>query len=308
MAMASPALQTARIVDPSSSVVRSSSLRPQSVGKLFLGRSTGDGAWVASRAGQVVIALKDPAAQDSLKRAVAKKAVELVKSGMVLGLGTGSTSQFFIEELGILLSQNKLKDVECVATSYQSRVLSRQFGVKTLDLNDVNHIDIAFDGADEVDSSMNLIKGGGAAHTMEKVVDSIAKQCVILVDETKVVKTLGLTFPVPVEVLPFALAPVLRALAALGGQPEIRTALRKDGPVMTDLGNMVVDVRFSEGVKNPAELERKINMIPGVVENGLFINVAHTVLVGTKDGDETSVVEFADFVETLRSSEEVSVS
>lgn len=263
-------------------------------------------AGVTASARRVVIALKDVAAQDSLKRAVAKKAVELVKSGMVLGLGTGSTSQFFIEELGILLSQNKLKDVECVATSYQSRVLSRQFGVKTLDLNDVSHIDIAFDGADEVDSGMNLIKGGGAAHTMEKVVDSIAKQCVILVDETKVVKTLGLTFPVPVEVLPFALAPVLRALAALGGQPEIRTALRKDGPVISDLGNMVVDVRFSEGVQNPAELERKINMIPGVVENGLFTNVAHTVLVGTKDGDETSVVEFADFVETLRSSDEVS--
>lgn len=250
----------------------------------------------------MVVAIKDPAAQDRLKRAVAKKAVELVKSGMVLGLGTGSTSQFFIEELGILLAQNKLKDVECVATSYQSRVLSRQFGVKTLELNDVNHIDIAFDGADEVDSSMNLIKGGGAAHTMEKVVDSIAKQCVILVDESKVVKTLGATFPVPVEVLPFALAPVLRALAALGGQPEIRTALRKDGPVVTDLGNMVVDVRFPDGVQNPAELERKINMIPGVVENGIFINVAHTVLVGTKDGDETSVVE------TLRGSEQVSAS
>jgi ribose 5-phosphate isomerase len=87
----------------------------------------------------------------------------------------------------------------------------------------------------QVDSNMNLIKGGGAAHTMEKVVDSIAKECVILIDETKIVKTLGLSFPLPVEVLPFALAPVLRALAALGGQPEIRTALRKDGPVITDL-------------------------------------------------------------------------
>ena len=96
------------------------------------------------------MALTDSVTQDSMKRAVAKKAVELVKSGMVLGLGTGSTSQFFIEELGILLSQNKLRDVECVATSYQSRVLSRQYGVKSLELNDVNHIDLAFDGADEV--------------------------------------------------------------------------------------------------------------------------------------------------------------
>jgi ribose 5-phosphate isomerase len=211
-----------------------------------------------------------------------------------------------IEELGLLIQGHKLKDIVAVATSYQSKVLARQFGVKSVDLNDVNHIDLAFDGADEVDSDMNLIKGGGAAHTMEKVVDSIAKQCVILIDETKVVKTLGLTFPLPVEVLPFALAPVLRALTALGGQPEIRTALRKDGPVITDLGNMVVDVRFPEGVKDPADLENKINMIPGVIENGLFIKVAHKVLVGTKDGDETSVVEFSDFVDSLKSSEGVS--
>ena len=153
---------------------------------------------------------------------------------------------------------------------------------------------------------MNLIKGGGAAHTMEKVVDSIANECVILVDESKVVSTLGLAFPLPVEVLPFALSPVLRALAGLGGQPEIRSALRKDGPVITDLGNMVVDVRFPEGVKDPAELETKINMIPGVIENGLFIKVASKVLVGTKDGEETSVVEFADFVAQLKSSNEVS--
>ncbi|XP_024380516.1 uncharacterized protein [Physcomitrium patens] len=277
-------------------------LKPLPITKLFLEQSSCLRGHVSRCRAVVVTAIKDPAEQDSLKRAVARKAVELVQPGMVVGLGTGSTSSMAIEELG-KLAQNKLKDVQFVATSYQSRVLSRQFGVKTMDLNDVNHIDIAFDGADEVDSNMNLIKGGGAAHTMEKVVDSIAKHCVILVDETKVVKTLGLTFPVPVEVLPFALAPVLRALAALGGQPEIRTALRKDGPVMSDLGNMIVDVRFPDGVKNPAELERKINMIPGVVENGLFVNVAHTVLVGTKDGEETSVVTFADFVQTLRNSE-----
>jgi ribose 5-phosphate isomerase A len=141
---------------------------------------------------------------------------------------------------------------------------------------------------------------------MEKVVDSIAKQCVILVDQTKVVPELGLTFPVPVEVLQFALSPVLRALVGLGGVPEIRNALRKDGPVITDLGNMVVDVRFPEGIKNPAELENKINMIPGVIENGLFINIAHKVLVATKDGDETAIVELADFVASLKSAKEAS--
>ncbi|XP_024531421.1 uncharacterized protein LOC9633193 [Selaginella moellendorffii] len=242
----------------------------------------------------------DPTLQDSLKRAVAKRAVELVKPGMIVGLGTGSTSSMAIQELGKLVSQGKLKDVVGVASSYQSRILARQYGVKTVDLNDVNVIDFAFDGADEVDASMNLIKGGGAAHTMEKVVDAMAKQCIILVDQTKVVSKLGLTFPVPVEVLPFAISPVLRALVGLGGVPEIRNALRKDGPVITDLGNMVVDVRFPDGVKDPAEMERSINMIPGVVESGLFVGIANTVLVATRDGDEITIVELADFVRSLK--------
>jgi ribose 5-phosphate isomerase A len=202
----------------------------------------------------------------------------------------------------LLLEQ--LKDIVGVPTSYQSRVLARQFGVKTVDLNDVNHVDIAFDGADEVDASMNIIKGAGAAHTMEKVVDSIAKQCVILIDQSKVVSKLGLAFSLPVEVLPFALSPVLRALVNLGGVPEIRTALRKDGPVITELGNMVVDVRFADGINNPAELENKINMIPGVVENGLFVNVAHKVFVATKDGEEILIVELAEFVASLKSASE----
>ncbi|KAL3698200.1 hypothetical protein R1sor_012276 [Riccia sorocarpa] len=212
--------------------------------------------------------------QDPLKRAVAKKAVELVK------------------------------DIQAVATSYQARVLARQFGVKTVDLNDVNVIDIAFDGADEVDGQMNVIKGGGTAHTMEKVVNTMAKKTVLLVDQSKVVPQLGLTFPVPVEVLPFAISPVLRSLVDLGGEPEIRVALRKDGPVITDLGNMVVDVRFPGGIKDPAELERHINMIPGVVENGLFIGIVQTVLVATKDAEETLIIDLADYVKNMQSAKE----
>ncbi|KAJ7551493.1 hypothetical protein O6H91_06G017600 [Diphasiastrum complanatum] len=243
--------------------------------------------------------VSDPVLQEALKRAVAKKAVELVKPGMIVGLGTGSTSSMAIEELGKLISKGKLKDVIGVPTSYQSRVLARQFGVKTVDLNDVNHIDLAFDGADEVEASMNLIKGGGAAHTMEKVVDNMSGKCVILVDQTKVVSELGLSFPLPVEVLPYAISPVLRSLVALGGVPEIRSALRKDGPVITDLGNMVVDVRFPEGIKDPAALECSINMIPGVVENGLFIGIADSVLVATHDGEEITIVELAEFVKSL---------
>ncbi|KAH7352127.1 hypothetical protein KP509_19G031100 [Ceratopteris richardii] len=223
---------------------------------------------------------------------------------MIVGLGTGSTASLAIEEMGKLFQKGKLKDVVGVGMSYQSKVLARQFGVKTADLNDVNTIDFAFDGADEVDSSMNLIKGGGAAHTMTKVVDTTAKQCVIIVDQSKIVLELGQTFPVPVEVLPQAISPVLRRLVALGGVPEIRTALRKDGPVITDHGNMVVDVRFPEGIKDPGSLERDINMIPGVLENGLFVGVADSVLVATQDGEDISVVELAEFVRSLKSAKE----
>lgn len=246
----------------------------------------------------------DPVLQDTLKRAVAKRAVELVKPGMVIGLGTGSTASLAIEELGKLVQQGKLKDVLGVGTSYQSRVLARQFGVKTVDLNDVIQIDIAFDGADEVDPSMNILKGGGAAHTMGKVIDTMAKKSVILVDQSKVVFELGQIFPVPVEVLPPAISPVLRQLVALGGVPEIRSALRKDGPVITDFGNMVVDVRFPEGIKDPADLEKRIKLIPGVVENGLATGVASSVLVATQDGDDIVIVELDDFVKSLKSVKE----
>lgn len=240
-----------------------------------------------------------PQEQDALKRALAKKAVGLVKSGMVIGLGTGSTASLATEELGILIKQGKIKDVVAVGANYQARVLARQFGVKTVDLNDITTIDIAFDGVDEVDFNMNLLKGGGAAHTMQKVVDSFAKQCVILADQSKVVFQLGSTFPVPVEVLPAAISPVLRRLISIGGVPEIRSALRKDGPVITDLGNMVVDVSFPKGIQNPADLEKCINMIPGVVENGIISGIATSVLVAVQNGDDIVVMELEEFVEMI---------
>ncbi|XP_010271781.1 PREDICTED: uncharacterized protein LOC104607784 isoform X1 [Nelumbo nucifera] len=241
----------------------------------------------------------NPEAQDALKRALAKKAVGLVKPGMVVGLGTGSTASLATEELGRLIRKGKLKDVVAVGANYQSRVLARQFGVKTVDLNDVNNIDIAFDGVDEVDLNKNLLKGGGAAHTMQKVVDSVAKECIILADQSKVVLQLGSTFPVPVEVLPSAISPVLRRLVTLGGVPEIRSALRKDGPVITDLGNMVVDVSFPNGIQNPSELEKNINMIPGVVENGIVSGVATTVLVAIQDGENVIVMNLEEFAEII---------
>lgn len=231
----------------------------------------------------------------ALKRLVAKEAATLVKPGMIVGIGTGSTACMAIEEIGKL----KHKDVQAVVTSFQARVMARQFGVKTVDLNDVNHIDLAIDGADEVDANMNLIKGGGAAHTLEKVVDSLAKETVIIVDQTKIVSKLGLAFPLPVEVLPAAISPVLRNLVALGGIPMIRDGVNKDGPIMTDLGNMVVDVKFPNGIDDAAAMEKAINNIAGVVENGLFVNITQKVLVAVQSGDGMEVIELAQFVKNL---------
>ncbi|XP_075639085.1 uncharacterized protein LOC142610977 [Castanea sativa] len=236
--------------------------------------------------------------QDVFKLALAKRAVELVKSGMVIGLGTGGTS-LVIEELGKLIGEGKLKDIVAVGANYHSRLLAKQFGLRTVDLNDVDNIDIVFDGVDEVDFNKNLLKGGEAAHTVQKVVYSMANVCIILAEHTKVVHRLGSKFPVAVEVLPLATSPVSRRLIALGGVPEIRSALRKDGPVITDLGNMIIDVSFPNGIQNPAELEKNINVIPGVVDNGIVSGVATSVLVAVRDGGHVNVMNLEEFVEVV---------
>ncbi|XP_023872108.1 probable ribose-5-phosphate isomerase 3, chloroplastic isoform X1 [Quercus suber] len=236
--------------------------------------------------------------QDVFKLALAKKAVELVKSGMVIGLGTGGTS-LLMEELGKLIGEGKLKDIVAVGANYHSRLLAKQFGLRTVDLNDVDNIDIVFDGVDEVDFNKNLLKGGEAAHTVQKVVYSMANVCIILAEHTKVVHRLGSKFPVAVEVLPLATSPVSRRLIALGGVPEIRSALRKDGPVITDLGNMIIDVSFPNGIQNPAELEKNINVIPGVVDNGIVSGVATSVLVAVRDGGHVNVMNLEEFVEVV---------
>ena len=140
--------------------------------------------------------------------------------------------------------------------------MAKQYGIPLTTLDAVDHIDIAIDGADEVDPQKNLIKGGGAAHTREKIVDYLAEQFIVVVDSSKVVDRLGSSFPVPVEVIPMAIAPVMRAIEALGGKPELRMGVKKAGPVITDQGNMVVDVKF-DTIDRPAELENTLNKIPG---------------------------------------------
>jgi ribose 5-phosphate isomerase A len=219
-----------------------------------------------------------------MKQQVAKAAAARVKSGSVVGLGTGSTTAFVIQFLGDRLKSGELKEIKGVPTSFQAAVLAKEYGIPLATLDDVDHIDIAIDGADEVDPHKNLIKGGGAAHTREKVIDALATEFIVVVDSSKLVDRLGSTFAVPIEVLPMALAPVTRAVAKLGGKPELRLGVKKDGPVITDQGNMVLDVKFAE-IADPAGLEKTLNNIPGVVENGIFVGLANLILIGEiKDG------------------------
>lgn len=219
-----------------------------------------------------------------MKQEVGKAAAALVKSGSIVGLGTGSTTAYTIQFLGDRLKTGELKDIVGIPTSFQSEVLAKEYGVPLTTLDAVDHIDIAIDGADEVDPNKNLIKGGGAAHTREKVVDYLANQFIVVVDGGKLVDRLGSSFPVPVEVIPMAITPVTNAIKKLGGQPELRMGVKKAGPVITDQGNMVLDVRF-DSIDDPIALEKILNNIPGVLENGIFVNCADIVLVGeVKDG------------------------
>lgn len=219
-----------------------------------------------------------------MKQQVGKAAADRVQSGSIVGLGTGSTTAYAIQFLGDRLKSGDLKDIKGIPTSFQASVLAKQYGIPLTTLDDVDSIDIAIDGADEVDPQKNLIKGGGAAHTREKIVDGLANQFIVVVDSSKLVDRLGSTFPLPIEVLPIAVTPVSKAIAHLGGKPELRMGVKKDGPVITDQGNMILDATFAE-INDPAELEKTLNNIPGVLDNGLFVGLANVVLIGEiKDG------------------------
>lgn len=215
----------------------------------------------------------------TMKQEVGRAAANRVKSDSIVGLGSGSTAAYAIEYIGDRLAKGEITNVVGVPTSFQSEVLAKEFKIPLVTLDAIDHIDVAIDGADEVDPEKNLIKGGGAAHTREKVVDALAKEFIVVVDEGKLVDKLGSTFLLPVEVIPMAVAPVMRSLAKLGGKPELRMAAKKAGPVVTDQGNLVIDVKFDH-IKNPAEMEKEINNLPGVLENGIFVGVADIIMVG----------------------------
>ena len=218
--------------------------------------------------------------QDRMKQAVATAATEQIKSGMVVGLGSGSTAALMIQALGAKLRSGELTDVVGVTTSFQGEVLAAELGIPLKSLNAIERIDLAIDGADEVDPSFQLIKGGGACHVQEKLVARRAQRFVVVVDSTKLVDTLNLGFLLPVEVLPGAWRQVQAELVALGGDAQLRMAVKKAGPVVTDQGNLVLDVKFAGGISDPAALEAAINNLPGVLENGLFVNITDQVLVG----------------------------
>ena len=223
--------------------------------------------------------------QTQMKQAVADAAVEQIRDGMVLGLGSGSTAALMIRGLGAKLAKGELKNIVGVPTSFQGEVLAAELKIPLLSLNAVDRIDLAIDGADEVDPGFQLIKGGGACHVQEKLVAARADRFVIVVDATKLVDRLNLAFLLPVEVLPGAWRQVKQQLEVLGGVAELRMAQRKAGPVVTDQGNLVQDLKMDGGISDPAGLEQAINNVPGVLENGLFVNLADEVLVGeVRDG------------------------
>lgn len=216
-----------------------------------------------------------------MKKIVAEKAVDtFVKDGMNVGLGTGSTAYFAIKRIGQLVADGY--DLTCVATSVQSENLARESGIKVVDLDEVDKLDVTIDGADEVDPKMQLVKGLGGALLREKIVAAATVREVIIVDESKLVEKLGTKAPLPVEVLKFGHEHTRYALERQGCKPELR--MRDGEPFVTDGGNYIYDCRFPEGISNPFFLESRIDVIPGVVENGLFLNTAFDVLVSRQDG------------------------
>ncbi|SDN70817.1 ribose-5-phosphate isomerase [Paenibacillus sp. yr247] len=212
------------------------------------------------------------------KRAAAEKAVEYIQDGMIVGLGTGSTAYWAIQEIGKKI--NSGLHIKAVATSIHSENLAKELGIHLIPFSEIEEIDVTIDGADEVDDEWNLIKGGGGALLREKIVASSSKQLIIVIDESKIVNRLG-NFPLPVEIVKFGYEITLRKLSALGCTPKLR--IFENNPFTTDNGNYIIDCDF-RSIEQPRELHDEINRITGVVDNGLFVNMAAKVIVGYQDG------------------------
>jgi ribose 5-phosphate isomerase A len=214
------------------------------------------------------------------KQLAASKAVSFIKSGMTVGLGTGSTAYWAIEMIGEEVKKNGMQ-IKAIATSKRSEEQARSLGIPIVSFSEIDQIDITIDGADETDEELNLIKGGGGALLREKIVASNSKQLIIIVDETKLVKNLG-KFSLPVETVVFGWEKTFQKLQSLGCVAKLR--MENDQPYMTDNSNYIIDCAFG-AILTPAALHEKINSIVGVVENGLFINLATKVIAGFENGE-----------------------
>ncbi|HXH85472.1 MAG TPA: ribose-5-phosphate isomerase RpiA [Nitrospira sp.] len=220
---------------------------------------------------------------DALKQATALKAVEYAKDGMIVGLGTGSTAKHMVLALGEKVKAGmKLRGV---ATSHETAALARLSGITLIDSDNRWTIDVAIDGADQVDPRFNLVKGGGGALLKEKIVAASAKQFIVLVDYTKQVPVLGGSFPLPIEVIPFGWGSTAREIESLTASRVVLRE-RNGAPFTTEAGNLIVDVHLAR-IDHPHELEIALNLIPGVVETGLFVDRTDWLIVGTPHGTET---------------------
>ena len=228
------------------------------------------------------------AKQDWIERAkknAALEAVKHVRDCSVVGLGSGSTAAYAIEAIGERIRRDGL-NIMGVPTSYQAFALAVKHGIAVTTLEEYPTLDLTIDGVDQVDEKLNLIKGMGGALTREKIVASASKQNIVVADRNKRVKVLGEKgHPLPIEVLPFALAVVKRSIERLGGKPVLREGKGKVGPVVTDNGNMIVDAVFGP-IDDPGALEGRLKLVPGVLETGLFVGLVDLVYLGTASGVE----------------------
>jgi ribose 5-phosphate isomerase A len=225
--------------------------------------------------------------QARLKERAAVAAVDsLVKSGMKLGLGTGSTAIHAVRRVGMLLAEGKIAGIRAVPTSFQTSMECEKQGIPLYTLNSKEidgKLDLTIDGADEIDGENRCIKGGGAALLVEKIIAYASASWAIVADESKIVAHLGLVFPVPIEVVEEAWVPVTRYLESLGATVSLREAVKKAGPVITEHGNVILDARFHHP-PSPAAMEEELNNIPGVVENGFFTRIRPRVFIARPDG------------------------
>ena len=220
---------------------------------------------------------------EDAKRKAVLKAIQPIKSGWVIGLGSGSTTVYAVAEIARLAKMSGF-ELSVVPTSHQIENLAVAHGLRIRTMNEVHYVDYAIDGADQVEfRSLNVVKGGGGAMLREKIVDSAARKLAIVVDERKLTPHLGEKQSIPLEVLPFAYKSVQVKITNMGGRARLRESTEKVGPVVTDNGNFILDADFNR-IEHPAQLDRRLKMIAGLLETGLFLNMVDCVYVGRKDG------------------------